>query len=253
MRTLGPAWADMPATRVRGLSNYRLKIVGLLFVMLSALSTAVVSKGMPTDLAQASMAQMTATVLLEAVSWMAYPVYAWLLYSGFIHTRSVRRYGLRLLVLAVVSEVPYDLATFGRPWDLRSQNPVFALVVALVVLAALRLLRERRSPGWGALSVLVCIAAAAWLMFFNVGLRLGVLPGGIVMLAFALVFFYFHRRENTMMGIGALLGAVAVLFPALGLGFVHFRNETLGPDRKYFFYVAYPIVLLAIGLFGLTF
>jgi hypothetical protein len=235
------------------MSNTRLKAVGLVLILVASLGTAVVRKGLPADLTTVDVSHLTVVVLLEAVSWMAYPIYAWLLYSGFAHTRSVARYGARLAMLAVVSEVPYDLATSGRPWDMSSQNPVFALVVCLVVLAALEHLRRHRTLGRAALSVAVCVAAILWLVIFNVGLRFGVMPGGVVMLLFVLVFYAFHRRENTMMAFAAVVGAVALIFPALGLAFVHFRNDTVGAARaRPFFYVAYPVCLLAAGLLGLA-
>lgn len=252
-RLLGPLPGAPETVRAAGLSNARLKSIGLALVVVAAVGTAVVRKGLPADLATADVPHLTAAVLLEAVSWMAYPIYAWLLYSGFTHTRSVARYGARLMALAVVSEVPYDLATSGRPWDMSSQNPVFALVVCLVVLAALEHLRSNRTPGRAALGVVVCIAAILWLVLFNVGLRLGVMPGGVVMLLLVLVFYAFHRRENTMMAFAAVVGAVALLFPALGLAFVHFRNDTVGaPRAQMFFYLAYPVCLLAVGLLGLA-
>ena len=43
-------------------------------------------------------------------------------------------YGMELFVLALVCEVPYDMATSGRAFDLGSQNPVFGLFIALTVL-----------------------------------------------------------------------------------------------------------------------
>ena len=243
--------------RARGLSNAQLKAVGLGFVVLASLGTAVVRKGMPDDLADADLTRLTVAVLLEALSWIAFPMYSWLLWSGYTHTRSVGRYGLRLAALAVVAEVPYDLATSGRAWDMSSQNPVFALVVGLIVLAALGHLRlggtGRGGAGRIALGVAVVVAAILWLVLFNVGLRLGLMPGGVVMLAFVLLYSWLHRRENTMVLAGAVLGAVAGLTPALGLGFVHSRNETVGGARsKYAFYAAYPLVLLGAWFVGLA-
>ncbi len=236
-----------------GLSNSQLKVVGLALVLLASLGGAVARSGMPAGLAGLDLSHLTAAVVVEAVSWAALPIYAWLLWSGFVHTRSVARYGVRLAVLAVLSEVPYDLATSGRVWDMSSQNPVFALLIGLVVLAALGHLRAGRASGYVAVSVVVCVAAVLWLVLFNVGLRLGVMPGGVVMLAFTLVFSFLHRRENTMMAVGGVLGALALVFPAVGLLVVHFRNGTVGwVGGKYVFYAAYPACLLAAGLFRLA-
>lgn len=51
------------------------------------------------------------------------------------HTGDVWRYGLRLLVTAVVAEAPYDKIVTGRWWDWSVMNPIFGLLIALVVCA----------------------------------------------------------------------------------------------------------------------
>ncbi len=236
--------------RNRGLSDLWLRITGLVLVAVSAFGGAFERKGLPADLRTATASQLTAVVVLEAVSWIAIPIFAWLLYRGFVRTRNVGRYAGRIAVLAVVSEVPYDLATTGRPWDPSSQNPVFALLVALVVLWAVDRLRRGPVRRTG-LSVLVIVAGVLWLTIFDVGLRLGVMPAGVVLLLFCLVFYYLHDKENTMMAAGGVLGAVAFVLPALGVAILHFRNDQPGrPYPRLLFYVLYPAVLLGAGLLG---
>ena len=63
------------------------------------------------------MTSLTAMVLCEVVSWFAAPIYAWLLVQGFQQTRNRVAYGVQLLLLALIAEVPYDLATSGKPFD----------------------------------------------------------------------------------------------------------------------------------------
>jgi len=241
------------AKKSKGLSERGLKTLGVLFVILSGLGTAVVAKGMPADLGQADLTQLTVVIALEVVSWAAYPVYAWLLYWGFTHTRSVWRYGLRLFALAVLSEVPYDLATSGKVWDTSSQNPVFALVIGLVVLYFLDWLREHRPAGWAVVSVVVVAAGAFWLVMFNIGMRMGLVPGGLLIYAFTMIIWFLHARENTMMLVGGLLGALAFVLPAFGFVLIHFRNDVklASPVERYAFYALYPVCLLILGLFGM--
>ena len=238
--------------RSRGLTNGAIKVVGLCLVVLSGFGTAVLGRGLPADLAQAGMTQLTRVVLCEIVSWVGFPLYAWLLYTGYRHTHDVLRYGLRLAVLAVVSEVPYDLVTSGRVWDIGSQNPVFALLVGLVALWALD--RLRRSGGGARVlaGALVVLAGAAWVLVLNVGLRMGLMPGGLVIYLFVLVFYWLDGRDNLLAIVGALLGAVALVVPAMGMVVLHFRNERpgLAGPGKHAFYVLYPVCLLAMWALG---
>ena len=221
-----------------------------MLVALGAVSSAIAVAQARDDHGAASMSTLTVVVLLEAVSWAAVPIFAWLLRQGFLTTASKGRYALRLALLAVLTEVPYDLATSGRVWDPASQNPVFALVVGFIVMWALDhlLTGPRRHV---AVAVLVCVAGVLWLAIFNVGLRLGVVPMGVVLLLFCLVFYFLDSRENTMMIVGGALGALALIFPAVGMLLLHFRSgERRTGSPHSLLYGLYPIGLLVVGLVG---
>jgi glycosidase len=235
----------------RGLSTTRLRVVGFVLVALGAVSSAINVARAPGRHGAVDMSTLTLVVLLEAVSWAAVPLFAWLLRQGFAGTTNRGRYALRLAVLAVLSEVPYDLATSGRVWDLASQNPVFALLVGFVVMWALDhlLTGPRRRVG---IAALVCVAGVLWLVIFNVGLRLDIVPMGVVLLLFCLIFYFLGSRENTMMMAGGVLGALALIFPAVGMLLLHFRRSEepapVADSRRYLLYGFYPVGLLAAGL-----
>lgn len=83
---------------------------------------------------------------LYAVGGMTFPIMAFLLVEGFDHTSNLRRYALRLLVFALIAQVPYSLL-FGAP-----ANVLFTLLIGLGILW----LSHRFSTGAGLLAAVAC-------------------------------------------------------------------------------------------------
>lgn len=60
---------------------------------------------------------------LRCVGRIAFPIFAFQIAEGCIRTHDRRRYALRLLLFAVLTEGPFDLAFSGRPLKARSKGP----------------------------------------------------------------------------------------------------------------------------------
>ena len=61
---------------------------------------------------------------LRCVGRIAFPIFAFQIAEGCIRTHDRRRYALRLLLFAVLTEVPFDLAFSGRPLDRPDRQPL---------------------------------------------------------------------------------------------------------------------------------
>lgn len=59
--------------------------------------------------------------LLPAQDWLtcigriAFPVFAFMTVEGYFHTHNLKKYMLRLLLFALISEIPFDLM-YGGTW-----------------------------------------------------------------------------------------------------------------------------------------
>ena len=72
---------------------------------------------------------------LRIIGRIAFPLYAWCLVVGIVKTRSPLRYGLRLLLMAVVSQPLYMMA-LNHTWA--DMNILFTLLIALVTIQGIR-------------------------------------------------------------------------------------------------------------------
>ena len=67
---------------------------------------------------------------------LAFPIFSFLLVEGFVHTHDRRRYGIRLLIFALISEVPFDLSRSLTPIDPTYQNVFITLFLGYLGLCA---------------------------------------------------------------------------------------------------------------------
>ena len=123
---------------------------------------------------------------LTCVGRLAYPIFAFLAAEGFRRTHDLRRYLLRLLVWAVISEAPFNLRYGSSILYPFHQNVLWTLLLSLLLLTGMERLRARFQP----------VPAA--------GLCVGLALFGFVLGYAAMMDYY---------GIGVLTVMVFYLFP----------------------------------------
>jgi len=105
-------------------------------------------------------------VFLEDQLWLrmvgraAFPIYAYALVQGHRYTKSPSKYLIRLFALALLSQVPYQLAL-----DPEGMNVIATLFMAAAVMQAL----DRMSPVWGKAGIVLGACAVMQLFPFDYG------------------------------------------------------------------------------------
>ena len=83
---------------------------------------------------------------LRCVGRIAFPIFAFQIAEGCIRTHDRRRYALRLLLFAVLTEVPFDLAFNGQVLYLGYQNVLWTLLAGALVCWAADWAQRPRTP-----------------------------------------------------------------------------------------------------------
>ena len=91
--------------------------------------------------------------LLPAQDWLtcagrlAFPIFAFMAVEGYFHTRNLKRYVLRLLLFALLSEVPFDLMYGGTWFYPVHQNVIWTLLLGLLGVHLMETVRKSKSSG----------------------------------------------------------------------------------------------------------
>ena len=210
---------------------------------------------------------------------MAFPLYAFLLVEGFFHTGNRKRYALRLGILGIVSEIPFDLMVGRTALFLEAQNTLWLLLAGLLVMMAIdpavqKLKEDTAAPesaraglketgrraasaeasrrkaviGTGLRIAIIMIlgAAAAWFLRLDYGLW-----GFLLIMA---LYWFRGRPEYRMAAVGAVLMAdymdIQAFFAWFAFFFINRYNGEKGRNLgilPYLFYPAHIAVLVFIA------
>lgn len=107
------------------LSGSMLKVIALVTMLIDHTTAAIIGS-MITDIYDTSDKYVIMYNILRGIGRIAFPIYAFLLTEGYVHTHDRKKYGISLLIFAAVSEIPWNLCHAGTVrWE--NQNVFFTL------------------------------------------------------------------------------------------------------------------------------
>lgn len=181
---------------------------------------------------------ITLRMLMHYIGRSAFPIFAFLITEGFIHTRNRMKYAVNLLIFALISEIPWNLVHTGDLLYPR-QNVFFTLLIGYLGLCAYEHFKG---------NIKYQASALLLLLLSSILLRpdYGSFGFGFIL------FLYLLRERKALM---AIIGSC--ILPSRWVGGLAFipilmyngeRGFAKAKWTKYAFYIFYPLHLLILYL-----
>ena len=209
---------------------------------------------------------------LNYLGRMAFPIFAFQISEGFIHTSDIKKYFLRLLVFALVSEIPFNVFCASEIFFPHYQNILFTFLLSIVALEIVKTVKKDPTV----LKVTMGFIGVAIVVISAEILKVDYGAAGVVtVLAFYLfrdfpcaflaqfatlffVFVFLYPGRPVLFGFrGEIYSFPVQIFSLFSLIFIWLYNGKKGKKNKalqYGFYAFYPlhIALLCVVRFVLN-
>lgn len=172
---------------------------------------------------------------LIIIGRISFPLIAWLIANGAVHTSNIDTYLLRLGVFALIAQIPVQIAHYLNHTNEFFLNVLFTLFLGLLAIRALKL-NIHPALKWAA--VLTCIALAY-------PLHTDFASGGVLMIV---AFYLTYGRPYAMVATQLFIMLVMTklsFFIAPGFGAPFFMHP-----YEYYAVLALPLILLYNGQKG---
>lgn len=248
----------------RGLSQEGLKLIACVTMLIDHIGATLVLRmlqSMPMRNDQYGLL-VEIYYVLRIIGRIAFPIFCFLLVEGAYHTRNPKKYGLRLFVGMLLSEIPFDLAFSTRGnvlFDWSSNSVMVTLLLGFCMIEAMK----RCAGFWKAAIVLPYYLVAEWMHTDYGGL------GILIIAVFALTKGLSREKLYQCIGLclvvypgsRAVLGSVAVnlewfaVLALLPIFCYDGRKLTHHKAVQWGFYLFYPVhiallAMLEVLIFG---
>lgn len=233
----------------RGLNSIQLKYLALAFMLCDHLWATVVP----------------GHDILTHIGRIAFPIFAFQLVEGYVHTSNYDKYWKRLLIFGLISEIPFNYMMVAGPIFPFHQNVMFTLLLGLVAIHNIDLMRENFHIKYFAMVMLCALLSLVTFVdyglmgFFTIMLfyvtrdipysKLFQLAGMLY-----LNWFGFKGEYIIFELFGHTLEIASQAFAVLSLIFIWLYNGEKGSDNKYvrqFAYWFYPVHMAVLYVIAL--
>ena len=206
---------------------------------------------------------------LTCIGRLAFPIFAFLIVEGYFHTKNFKKYMKRLLIFALITEIPFNLAIGGNFLYPFHQNVLWTFLIALTAIYFLEKIKNKKI--W--LKILLGILIIIFSSVLGLLTMVDYYHYGIL----TVLIFYFFRGKKWWNYLGQLiclwyinvemmggmyyeinlLGKIVeisqqglALFALIPIWLYKGKQGPYNKTIKYIYYAFYPVHLLILAIIG---
>lgn len=187
--------------------------------------------------------------ILRIIGRIAFPIFCFLLVEGFFYTKDRKKYIVRLLLFALIAEIPFDFGlymtadTFTYRFAFAHQNTLFTLSIGMITMTILEKYKEKM-PSYSMPALFLCLLALLLSEFLGTDY-------GMFGVFFILSLYY---RKTLFSFVNPFLSLLVCFIPLaatdgrepfciISLFLLYAYTPVYCKGNKYFFYIYYPLHL----------
>ena len=233
----------------KGLNAYWVKFIAMIAMLLDHFAHIAIM--LPTNQNTA----MSLATAMNVVGRVTMPVMCYFIAEGYYHTSNLKRYFLRLIVFAIISQIPYYLWNVGLQtyfidflkYSVFHMNVIYTLTMGLLALTIAKSKTNTVLKLLGMFAAVILTKYSDW---------------GIYGVLWVLVFGIFHgdfKMQAVWFGAISIIRCLVKytnntyvfalqLCTLLALPLLYLYNGERGRKSKYGFYIFYPLHLLILAI-----
>lgn len=204
---------------------------------------------------------------LTCIGRLTFPIYAFMIVEGYFHTKNLKKYVGRLLIFAILSEIPFNLAMGSRLFYPIHQNVLWSFLISIGLIHWNEKVKEKKLwkrilVGFASILIGSIVGIITFVDYYHAGILM------------VLVFYFFrHKKWWCYLGqficmwyincdmLGGLQYEMNILgqtyfisrqgFALLALIPIWLYNGKQGYHSKtlqFIYYAFYPVHLLILGI-----
>lgn len=85
---------------------------------------------------------------LRLIGRIAFPIFAFLIAQGYLHTHDKKKYLFKIIIAAIITEIPFNLTFFSSIFYIEYQNVLILFAIALATLSLYENQKQKNKDGY---------------------------------------------------------------------------------------------------------